>query len=193
MKKLTLNLEKTWALLVGFLIVVTPVLADSPIDNMIVGLRNIGFPLVLLWLLTLAVVYGILSHLKLPESMTTRGVISIVVSFLVLIACAGTQIATFLSTLSSYAIAIAVGLIIIMMFFGITGIKTGEDGIFTKYPKFFAGALIAIAILIFISAGGLSFFAIPEILISSPVLTICFFLFVMVASVWMLVKENGES
>ena len=63
---------------------------------------------------------------------------------------------------------------------------------FTKYPKFFAGALIAIAILIFISAGGLSFFAFTGIIISSPLLTVCFFLFVMVASVWMLVKEKGE-
>jgi len=190
MKKLTVNLEKTWMLLLGFLITITPVLADSPIDSMIVGLRNAGFNLVLLWLLTLAVVYGILSQIKLPESMTTRGVISIVVSFLVLIACAGTQVAAFISTLSSYAIAIAFGLIILMVFLGIVGIK-GEDLIFTKYPKFFAGIIIVIGILIFVSAGGLGLFGAAGIIISSPVLITCFFLFIVVATVWTLFKENG--
>jgi hypothetical protein len=186
------KIEKAWALLLGFLIVATPVLADSPIDNMIAGLRNAGFNLVLLWLLTLAVVYGVLSQLKLPESMTTRGVISIVVSFLVLIACAGTQVAIFLSTFSSYAIAIAFSLVILMVFLGIVGIK-GGDLVFAKNPKFFAGILIVIAVLIFISAGGLGFFAAAGVIISSNVFTVCFFLFIMVASVWMLVKENGES
>ena len=192
MINITKSVGKVWSLLLGFLIASTPVLADSPIDSMIVGLRNIGFNLVLLWLLTLAVVYGVLSQIKLPESMTTRGVISIVVSFLVLIAAAGTQIAVFLSTFSSYAIAIAFTFIIIMIFLGILGIK-GGDMVFAKNPKFFAALLIVIAFIIFVTAGGLGLFSVVGVIISSNVFIVCFFLFVMVASVWMLVKENGES
>jgi hypothetical protein len=186
--KTTRNIEKTWAILVGFLISAVPTLADqSPIDTMIVGLRNLGFQLVLLWLLTLAVVYGILTHLKLPDSATARSAISIVVSFLVLIAAAGTQVAAFASTLSSYAIAVAFAFVILMIFFGILGFKIGDNNIFNQHPIFFAASVIMIAALLFVSAGGLNFFT--AISLASPVIGIGVFLFVILATVWTLSKD----
>ena len=171
----------------------TPVLADgNPIENMIVSLRAIGFNLVLLWLLTLAVVYGILSHLELPKSPTARGVISIVVSFLVLIAIAATQAATFLSNLFTGAIVVAFGLIVTMMFLEITRTKEGGEPIFAKHPKFFAAALIIIAILVFIGAGGLNFLTIPSIVFDNAIIGIGIFLIVMVTTVWILFKDNEK-
>jgi len=194
MKKPTEKIENTWALLVGFLISVTPAFAMelNPIESMIVTLRDAGFQLVLLWLLTLAVVYGVLSHLELPKSLTARGVISIVSSFLVLVACAGTMAANFLSNLATSAIAVAFGLMFTMIFLEITGTKVSGEHIFAKHPKFFATALIIIAILVFIGAGGLSFIAIPEIVISTPIAAIGLFLIVMMASVWILFKEGEK-
>jgi hypothetical protein len=194
MKKPTEKIENTWALLIGFLISVTPAFAMelNPIESMIVALRDAGFQLVLLWLLTLAVVYGILSHLELPKSMTARGVISIVSSFLVLVAAAGTMAANFLSNLATSAIAVAFGLMVTMIFLEITKTKEGGEHIFAKHPKFFAAALIIIAILVFIGAGGLSFIAIPEIAISTPIAAIGLFLIVMMASVWILFKEGEK-
>jgi len=194
MKKPTEKIENTWALLIGFLISVTPAFAMelNPIESMIVALRNAGFQLVLLWLLTLAVVYGVLSHLELPKSLTARGVISIVSSFLVLVAAAGTMAANFLSNLATSAIVVAFGLMFTMIFLEITGTKVGEGHIFAKYPKFFATALIIIAILVFVGAGGLSFIAIPEIAISTPIAAIGLFLIVMMASVWILFKEGEK-
>jgi hypothetical protein len=193
MKKLTENIEKTWAFLLGFLTAAAPAFALNPIETMVVTLRDAGFQLVLLWLLTLAVVYGILSHIELPKSITARGVISIVASFLVLVAAAGTQAATFLSALTTSSIAVAFGLIVTMIFLEITQTKAGGEHIFSKHPRFFGAALIIIAILVFVGAGGLSFIAIPTFAISTSVLAIGVFLIVMMASVWILVKETGES
>lgn len=194
MKKLTENIEKTWAFLLGFLVAAVPAFAENlnPIETMIVSLRDAGFQLVLLWLLTLAVVYGILSHIELPKSITARAVISIVASFLVLVAAAGTQVASFLSTMTASSIAVAFGLIVTMIFLEITGTKSGGEHIFSKHPRFFAAALIAIAILIFVGSGGLSFIAIPAIAISAPMVAIGIFLIVMMATVWILVKEGEE-
>ena len=194
MKKPTEKIENTWALLIGFLISATPAFAMelNPIESMIVALRDAGFQLVLLWLLTLAVVYGVLSHLELPKSMTARGVISIVSSFLVLVAAAGTMAANFLSNLATSAIAVAFGLIVTMIFLEITGTKVGGEHIFAKHPKFFAAALIIIAILVFVGAGGMSFIAIPAIAISTPIAAIGVFLIVMMASVWILTKEGEK-
>jgi len=194
MNKLTINLEKTWALLVGFLIVASPVLANTtnPIESMIVSLRDAGFLLVLIWLLTLAIVYGVLSHIELPKSITARGVISIVASFLVLVAVAGSQAATFLSNFTTYAIAIAFSLFILMMFLEITQTKISGEHIFSKHPRFFAAALIIIAILIFASAGGLGLIGFPIIQITTPAVAIGVFLIVMVASVWILFKEGEK-
>ncbi len=194
MKKPTEKIENTWALLIGFLISVTPAFAMemNPIESMIVALRDAGFQLVLLWLLTLAVVYGILSHLELPKSPTARGVISIVSSFLVLVAAAGTMAANFLSNLATSAIAVAFGLMFTMIFLEITGTKVSGEHIFAKHPKFFAAALIIIAILVFVGAGGMSFIAIPAIAISTPIAAIGLFLIVMMASVWILFKEGEK-
>lgn len=194
MKKPTEKIENTWALLIGFLISVTPAFAMelNPIESMIVALRDAGFQLVLLWLLTLAVVYGVLSHLELPKSLTARGVISIVSSFLVLVAAAGTMAANFLSNLATSAIAVAFGLMVTMIFLEITGTKVSGEHIFAKHPKFFAAALIIIAILVFVGAGGMSFIAIPAIAISTPIAAIGLFLIVMMASVWILFKEGEK-
>jgi len=186
------TIQKIGSTLIGFLLVATPVLAQNPIEELVVNLRAIGFQLVLLWLLTLSVVYGILSHLSLPKSITVRGVISIVTAFMVLLAAAGTQAAVFISTLTTSAIVIVFGLMITMIFLELVGAKAGGEHVFAKHPRFFASALIILAILVFIGAGGLGIVNIPPIVLSDPLIAIIFFLIVMVASIWILMKESGE-
>lgn len=183
--------KKLASCLIGFLLVATPVLAN-PIEDMIVGLRAAGFQLVLLWLLTLALVYGVLSHLSLPKSVSTRGVISIVAAFMVLIAAAGTQAAMFISNLTTASIVVAFGLLIAMILLEITGTKIGGEHIFTKHPRFFGAAILILLILIFVGLGGLGIVPIPAISfsLSDPLLAILFFLIVMVATVWIMVKEE---
>lgn len=177
------------------LLLATPVFAQSygnPIESLILNLRAIGFQLVLLWMLTLAVVYGVLSHLELPKSITSRGVISIVSAFMVLLAAAGTQAADFVSNLITSSIVVAFGLIIAMIFLEIAGAKADGQHIFAKHPRFFGMALIIVMILIFIGAGGLAIINFPIISLSDPLMVIIVFLLIMVASIWILVKESDK-
>ena len=66
------------------------------LECFIVALREAGFTLVLLWLLTLAIVYGMLSHAKMPKSDTAKGIIAISAAFLVLLAAAASPAVAFL-------------------------------------------------------------------------------------------------
>ena len=186
------NLRKIASTLIGILLVATPVFAQNPIEGLITSLRNAGFMLVLLWLLTLAIVYGVLSHVELPKSITARGVISIVAAFMVLLAAAGTQAANFISNLVTSSVVVAFGLIVAMIFLEITGTKASGEHIFAKHPRFFGAALIVLAILVFIGAGGLTILNIPLFALSDPLIAIIFFLLIMVASIWILVKESGQ-
>ena len=175
--------NKMASCLVGFLLLASPVLAN-PIEDLAANLRAAGFQLVLLWLLTLAVVYAALTHIQMPKAVSTRGVISIVAAFMVLIAAAGTQAASFVSNLTTAAIVVVFGIILTMIALEITGTKD----ILSKSPKFFGGGLVILFILIFIGLGGLGLLNLPSIMLSEPLLAIIFFLFVIVASIWILVK-----
>jgi hypothetical protein len=188
-KVVTMLGKKIASCLVGILLVASPVLAN-PIEDLAANLRAAGFQLVLLWLLTLAIVYGVLSHLNMPKSVSTRGVISIVAAFMVLIAAAGTQAANFISSLTTASIVVAFGIMITMMFLEIAGAKVSGEHIFAKNPKFFGGAILVLFILMFIGLGGLGIINLPSINLSDPLLAIIFFLIVIVASIWILVKEN---
>ena len=168
----------------------TPVLAQSSFENFIVTLRNSGLPLILLWLLTLAVIYGLLSHVSIPKSMSGRGVISIATAFLVLLAAAGTQAAIFISNLLVAGIVIVVGLIVAVIFLELTGTKVGEKHVFAAHPRFFAAILLVLVVLIFIGAGGLGLLNIPAITITEPIVAILFFLVIMVVAIWVMLKES---
>lgn len=161
----------------------------TALDPAILALNQYGLPSVLLWLLTLAVTYGILSHVNIPKSMTVRGVIAITVSFLVLLASA--PLVGFVTSLVSAAVLISFGLLIAVMFFEVAGAKAENRHIFALHPKFFGLALLIILVLIFIGAGGLGIIKIPAFNISSPVLALIFFLAVMIVAVWVLFKEAG--
>lgn len=163
----------------------------SGLETVILNLREAGFMLILLWLLTLSVVYGVLSHIKLPQSLPARGVISIVTAFMVLLAASAGPVASFISNIITASIMIAFGLIIVMIFLEISGAKVGGEHVFTKHPRFVAGALILLFVLVFIGAGGLGLLNIPSIIISDPMLAMAFFLIVMAVAVWVMFKGTG--
>ena len=183
-------MQKLSSMMIGFLLIASPVLALNPVEEFVLNLKAIGIQLVLLWLLTLSIVYGVLSHLSVPKSTSVRGVISIVSAFMVLLAAAGTQAASFVSTLTTSSLLIAFGLIITMSFIELVGAKTGDEHLFAKHPKFFGGVLVLLAILIFIGAGGLGIINLPTIALSDPLIAILFFLVIMLAAVWILVGEG---
>ncbi|MCD6477176.1 MAG: hypothetical protein J7K26_03400 [Candidatus Aenigmarchaeota archaeon] len=165
----------------------------SGIETMILTLREAGFPLILLWLLTLSVVYGILSHIQLPKSLSARGVISIVAAFMVLFAAAAQEATVFIENIVLSGVIIAFALLIVMIFLELTGTKAEGKHIFEKHPMQFALALILLVILIFIGAGGLGILNIPSFEINEPMIAIIFFLIIMLTAIWLLVKESSDN
>lgn len=161
------------------------------LETLIINLRDAGFPLILLWMLVLAVVYGILSHVSIPKSKATQGVISIIAAFLVFFAAASAQATTFLSNMVTSFIVVGIALLIGVIFMEMVGIKSGEH-VFQKNAKFFAIILLVIVILIFIGAGGLSILNLPNISISETMVAVLIFLVVMVVAVWALMKGGKE-
>ena len=153
--------------------------------------REAGLPLLFLWMLTLAIVYGVLTHVKMPNSNSARGVISIVTAFMVLFAAAATQVTAFLSTIVTSFIAIAFGLLLIIIFLEMTGTKVGDKHVFGAHPKFFATIIILIGVAIFIGAAQMTGLFNFNIIISDTILGMVFFLVIIVVAMWALMKEGG--
>lgn len=142
------------------------------------------------WMLTLAIVYGILEHYKIPKSPSARAVISLVAAFLVL--PVGPSIAPFLTNIIKSLIVVAVGILVALIFVEMLGFKVGEgENIFEKYPVGFGIILIIIAILVFISSGGMDLLNI-EISVDSNILAAFFFLGVMALGVWWITVKEEE-
>ena len=156
------------------------------LENFVVG---DFFVYIFPWMLTLAIVYGILEHYKIPNSQSARGVISIVAAFLVL--PVGPIIAPFLTNMVKSMLVIGVGILVALIFVEMLGYKVGKgENIFEKYPVGFGVVLIIIAILVFVSSGGMQLLNI-NINIDSNTLSAIFFIIIMILGVWwMTAKEE---
>ena len=165
----------------------------SGLAEVIMLLRESGFPLVLLWLLTLAIVYGLLQHANTPKSVTARSVIAITAAFLVLLAAAATPAIAFLENLVVASVLIAFGLIVTVIVLEIAGVGiTAEKSIFKAHPKAVGGIIIILVILVFLGAGGLYFLNLPTIKISDTIIAFVVFIGVMIGAVALMVKETKK-
>lgn len=162
----------------------------TPIDLFIVALRDAGVTLILLWALTLSIVWGLLHHAQIPKSVSARGVISLAAAFLVLLAAAASPAVAFLQNLIVATVLIAFGLIVAVIFLEITGVKVGENTVFKEHPKFFGAAILIILVAVFVGAGGLNVIGLPAIQISTTILAFLLFIGVMVAAVYVMMHES---
>lgn len=156
----------------------------------IVSLRDAGVTLILLWALTLSIVWGLLHHASIPKSVSARGVISLAAAFLVLLAAAASPAVAFLQNLIVATVLIAFGLIMAVLFLELTGTKVGEDSVFKAHPKFFGAAILIILVAVFVGAGGLNVIGLPAIELSTTVLALLLFVGVMVAAVYVMMHES---
>src|SRR3990167_6474385 len=109
-------MKRIMSFLIGSLLVATPAFAQG-INDITSTLQNLGFGEILIWLLTFAVVYGILSHVGekgMPKSNASRAIISIVLAFLVLLAVPGALI-NVLSNLATSLVLVLVGLLVFIV------------------------------------------------------------------------------
>ncbi len=141
------------------------------------------------WMFTLAVVYGILEHYKIPKSQSARAVISLVSAFLVLPLAPGLM--GFMTGMVKGLVVVAVGILTALIFVEMLGYKVGKkENIFEKHPIGFGIVMIIIAIIVFVGAGGLDLLDV-KIEIGNDIIAALFFLGAMTLGVWwMTAKED---
>lgn len=167
------------------------------------------FSFVLPWLLVFSIVYGVLSHIGetgMPKSKPARGIIGIVLAFIIAPSLSS-WVGTLMEMTGSFVIIIA-GILVFVVLLEVLGVKEykevpviGEDGkptgktkkietsIFEAYGKWFAIVFIIIAVLVFIGSGApeaMGWQISPIISYNYPLL---FFLGVIVLIIWWMASE----
>ena len=183
-----MNVKQILATVLGALVSITPALAQGPVEDTLNFLQSLGVAQVLIWLVTFAVVFGLLKKTSLPNS--AAGIIGIAAGLLVLMAAPAATIA-FVSTMSSGLLVVVLGILGFIVFLEVVGVDHKErvknkESILG--PVLIVGALI-LAALVFMNAGGLSFLAISAIPTVS--LTTIAFVVVLLAAVYWVSKDKG--
>ncbi|GEM_PF-788630 len=169
----------------------------GPIDEVsqIIGIDF--FSMVLPWLLTFAIVYGVLSQLGdgdgLPESDAARAVIGIVLAFV--IAPVLSPYVIQLAALSTGFVALIAGVILLSIFVQIAGFEGGGGGkkFFGKYPTLTGFTVFVLAVLIFIGSGAHEALGITIPGYISQNYPLLFFLAFMVMIVHWMVKGDEDN
>jgi len=140
------------------------------------------------WMFTLAVVYGILEHYKIPQSQSARAVISLVAAFLVL--PLAPTLVPFITGMVKRLVVVAVGILTALIFVEMLGYKVGKkENIFEKHPIGFGIVMIIIAIIVFVGAGGLELLNF-KIRLSNDAIAALFFLAAMTLGVWWMTAKE---
>lgn len=173
--------------------------------NIFTSLQSLGIAQILLFLLSFAIVYGLLKQYKVPKSNAAQAMIGLAIAFLTIMA-APIALVNVLTEMSANLILVVVGLLVLIIFLEVAGIKVEtpiydkegkqigihpEASIFHKYGYAFAIVLGIIAILIFINAGGLGLIGVQNINLSgASTTTVIFFIIILLAIFW-LIGEKG--
>ena len=159
----------TLATLIG---TVTPAFAWNGVWAVGSFLAGIGLPQILIWALTFAISFAVVSKVL---SRAPATIISIVVGFLALMA-APAALLTVLGTMSTGLLVVGIGIIVLVALLSVAGTKhfdtdpkTGMPDLKTAKPWLMghgtavAAVLVALAAIIFVAAGGLPLIGIPSI------------------------------
>lgn len=167
-------------------------------DVMNMTSQNTFFIYVIPWLLTFAIVYGILGHYKVPKSNSARTIIALVIAFFIL-PIAG-PVVGILGTLGMGMLILFGGLLFIMILFEITGtrhvsIEKGKGSskkVTEKYYKQFGVAIAILVAMVFIGAGGLQYLG-YNVSLGAINYPLVFFIGVIVLIIWWMVKEGEKT
>ena len=184
-------------------------------SDVVPALERFGFIDILLWLLTFAIVFGVLSQVNLPKNRGAQGIISIVFAFFVLFATP-TSLITAISQMSTAMLLLVLAFLIFIVFIEAAGVRTkrtkikglkhpktgkkvympeGEEDIFHKYGKYFAIIFVIIAFLVFLGAGGFDIIGIdlPGFEIShDTMIGTAFFIFIALAVLWLIANPTEK-
>ncbi len=157
------------------------------------GVADEFFVYALPWLLVFALVYGILSQLGkdgMPNSNSTRAVISVVLAFFSLLFAQ--PLMMFLQAIGGSAIVILTGFLFFFILLELTGTEGGAMDFIGEHPGKFGLVLLVIIVTLFIGSGGIEMMGLDGITPPlNPATT--FFLVVVAVSIWWMVHGgNGE-
>lgn len=177
--------------------------------DLLLPLERLGFGDIVLWLLSFALIYGILSQIGLPKAKSAQAIIALVFAFFVLMAAPSGLV----TTISNLSIGLLVGLLGILVLLimvevgqiqhveqkwetvqtehGPRRVPVGVDKskLFTRHPKQMAAIIITLVALMFIGAGGLGNIGIVLPSGIDP-LGALFMAVVAVAVLWMLTQKE---
>lgn len=165
----------------------------------VLDIANITLPEILLWLLTYAIVYGVLSQVGgggIPKSKSARSIIAIVAGFFVLMS----QPAELLAVLSQMAgdmLLVIIGILVFLVIVESMGLKIKdqqekksiiEHEALNKILLIF---LAIIAVAIFISAGGLRLLGWEGRIFNIDWNTLLF-LIIVIAAIWWMASSDQQ-
>jgi len=146
-------------------------------------LSALGLPQILLWILTFAIVFEILTVSKMFNR-APAAIIAIIVGFLVLLNVPSALIGT-ISTMSTGLVVLAIAAVVVMALMEMMQIKVGEDKKVTEhYGKWVAIIALILAAVLFIFAGGPALIGIGSI--PSISLGTWFLIIIVIIVLWMI-------
>ncbi len=160
----------------------------SPIEIMLGNMNRLDiFDFFFVWLLFLVIIYAVLKKAEFSEEVSVNAVIAALVSFFIInYTPIGMTLGTFFSTLFGLAAVIIAGLLVGILFLGMAGIKFEE--LLGKGNKTAIAVLLGfLAIITFISVGGLNFFN-----IESDIVITLFMLLIMLSAVMFIAKGDDS-
>ena len=164
----------------------------SPFPPMILGMEQLGIYLYLFpFLLTLALVYGVLSYSlkdQLPNS--ARGVVSLVAAFFMLLfSYFNPAIVSFFVNLFGYGLIVGSGVLILIFLFGLFGIKP-EDVTSEKKAKWiYVAAMVIISVVVISASVATMYMGTITFLQSTSLWVFAFFIILVIGALWFLSEK----
>lgn len=150
-------------------------------------LTSMGLPEILLWILSFAVIFGILVELKILKK-APAALISLVLAFFVLMA-APVAVISVLATMSTGLVLLAIGALVLISLLA----ATGSHEHYGKHTVWVALAVIVIVTLLFVGAGGLAVIGLSTGPVVAFVSSVPWFLVIIGGAVIWMLYEAGKS
>lgn len=156
--------------------------------------NNLGFFLYLFpFLLALAIFWGILSwSVKDRLGKGPTALVSLILAFFVMLySSVNTFIVQFFANLSGAGLIIGSGILLVIIFLGLAGVKL-EEGPGKHWKPALVLFMIFIAVLVFFGAGAGTFGLFPGFTTDPQFVTLMFFIVIIGVALWLMTQESGD-
>ena len=164
----------------------------SPFPPMILGMEQLGIYLYLFpFLLTLALVYGVLSYsLEDQLAKSARAVIALVAGFFMLMfSFLNPGIVSFFVNLFGFGLIIGSGVLILVFLLGLFGLKPADITDEKKAKWIYVAAVALISVVIVTASVGTMFWGAMTFFQSTSMWVFVFFIILVIGALWFLSEK----